>query len=72
MRLGSIQKDIIKILRECNPDIGVFFGSTSKHRELAGLDLIQVDRALAGLERRRIIRKEGPLPRWLLVNEKLI
>lgn len=58
MRLGSIQQSIMTYLRRM-PPTGGFIGSTCKAEEFRGLDLEQVERALAGLVKRRIIRKES-------------
>lgn len=58
MKLGPIQKLILTFLSRCDREKGAFIGST-KAEELAGLDLEQVERALAGLLRRNIIKREG-------------
>lgn len=57
MRLGSIQKLIMQFVDRCDPVIGVHIGSTTKAHELRGL--VQVERALEGLVRRGILRREG-------------
>lgn len=57
MRLGSIQRSIVAYLSRCGEGGGVIC-STTKAEELRGLDLEQVERALAGLLRRGIIRRE--------------
>ena len=58
MRLGSVQRDVVAYLSRCG-EIGGFVGSTTKASELRGYDLEQVERALAGLLRRGIVRREG-------------
>lgn len=57
MKLGKIQSDIVAFLSRC--ERGAFIGSTTKAKELRGYDLEQVQRSLAGLERRGIVRQEG-------------
>jgi hypothetical protein len=58
MRIGPIQKDILTYLKR-HDESGGFIGPTTKASEFAGLDWEQVERALQGLLRRSIIRKEG-------------
>jgi hypothetical protein len=58
MRIGPIQKDILTYLKRYGKN-GGFIGTTTKASEFAGLDWKQVERALQGLLRRSIIRKEG-------------
>lgn len=58
MRLGTVQRNIMAFLSRCG-ESGAFIGSTTKAEELRGYDLEQVERALTGLLRRRIIRREG-------------
>lgn len=58
MRLGRIQQDVITVLRQAGSD-GRFIGAGTKAVELRGYDLEQVERALDGLYRRGIIRREG-------------
>lgn len=65
MKLGSIQKDIVRFLDRCG-SVGGYIGSTCKAEELRGLDWEQVERSLQGLLRRNIIRKEGI--RYILVK----
>jgi hypothetical protein len=67
MRIGYIQKDIIAYLQRCGEN-GGFIGCTTKASEFAGLDWEQVERALQGLLRRSIIRKEGI--RYILVSDQ--
>jgi hypothetical protein len=57
MRLGSIQRDIVAYLSRC-PPIGGCICSTTKATEFRGYELEQVERALAGLMRRGIVRRE--------------
>jgi hypothetical protein len=59
VRLGSIQRDIMRLVERSDPEIGVFLGSTCKAEELRGLDWQQVDRAAQALVRRGILRREG-------------
>ncbi len=61
MRLGKIQKLIVKNLYEVG-DRGMYFGSTTRCKDLYGLDLEQVERSLEGLRRQRIVYREGSLP----------
>ena len=65
MRLGAIQRLVVSYLSRCPPTGGAI-SSTTKAEEFRGLDLIQVERAIAGLTRRGIIRREGI--RYLLVR----
>lgn len=58
MRLGSIQRLIVGYLARCG-EIGGYIGSTTKAPELQGYDLEQVERAVEGLLRRGIVRREG-------------
>lgn len=58
MRLGSVQKNVMTYLTRCG-DLGGPVSSTTKAEELRGYDLEQVERAVAGLLRRKIIRREG-------------
>lgn len=58
MRLGSVQRDVVAFLARCG-ETGGFVGSTTQAAELRGYDLEQVERALAGLLRRGIVRREG-------------
>jgi len=58
MRLGSTQRNVVAFLTRCG-ETGAFIGSTTKAIELRGYDLKQVERAVAGLLRRGIIRREG-------------
>ena len=67
MRLGKIQRDIVAYLSSCGEHGGPIC-STTKAEEFRGLDLAQIERSLTGLLRRGIIRREGPLPRYLLVK----
>ena len=67
MRLGKIQQIIVDHLAQCS-DVGGYFGASTKCSGLWGYDLAQVQRALEGLIRRGIVRKEGPLPRHILVK----
>ena len=59
MRVGTIQRDILFFLARCDKDIGGFIGSTTKAEELRGYDLPQVERALAALVKRGLVRREG-------------
>lgn len=59
MNIGAIQRNILLFLARCNKEEGAFIGSTTKAEELRGLDLLQVERALAGLTKRGLVRKEG-------------
>lgn len=59
MRVGKIQRDILFFLARCDKDIGGFIGSTTKAEELRGYDLPQVERALAALVARGLVRREG-------------
>jgi hypothetical protein len=58
MRLGSIQRDVVAYLTRCSEKRGVI-RSTTKADEFQGYDLEQVERALTGLMRRGIVRREG-------------
>lgn len=58
MRLGSVQTNIVMFLYRCR-EHGAFIGSTTACPELAGYDLSQVERALAALIERGLVRKEG-------------
>jgi hypothetical protein len=58
MRLGSIQQLVVAFLTRCGEN-GGFIGTTTKAEEFRGLDFEQVERAVAGLLRRGIVRKEG-------------
>lgn len=58
MRLGSIQRAVVAYLSRCPPTGGVIC-STTKAEEFRGYDLNQVERAIDGLLRRSIIRREG-------------
>jgi hypothetical protein len=58
MPLGSIQRNIVAFLSRCGAG-GTFIGSATKAPELRGYELEQVERALAGLSRRGIVRREG-------------
>ena len=66
MRLGKIQRDIVAYLSRC-PATGGVICSTTKAEEFRGYELEQVERALAGLLRRRIIRRESI--RYVLVRD---
>ena len=65
-RLGKIQRNIVIFLAECGEE-GGFIGSTARAAELRGYDLKQVERAVAGLVRRSIVRREGI--RYILVKK---
>jgi hypothetical protein len=58
MRLGKVQRDIVAFLSRCSAS-GAAICSTTKAEEFRGYDLEQVERALAGLMRRGIVRREG-------------
>lgn len=58
MKLGPIQRIIVRTLYAVG-DTGAFFGSTTRIKELQGLDLQQVERALESLIHRDIIYQEG-------------
>ena len=58
VRLGSIQRRIMSYLNRCGPS-GGFIGATTKAIEFRGLDLEQIERSLACLLKRGIIRKDG-------------
>ena len=68
MKFGKIQIDIITYLQRCDPVKGGYIGSTCKAKEFRGLDWEQVEQALNRLLKRKIIRKEGPLPRYILTR----
>jgi hypothetical protein len=57
MRLGRIQSKVVGYL--ASRDGSGVICSTTKAEEFAGLDLAQVNRAISGLLRRRIIKREG-------------
>lgn len=65
-RLGPRQRDIVEYLRR-GPVTGSVICSTTKAPEFGGLDLEQVERSLAGLIRRGIVRREGI--RYILVEK---
>ena len=58
MRVGKIQKDVLTYLARCGESGGVIC-TTTKAPEFHGYDLEQVERAISGLLRRNIIRREG-------------
>jgi hypothetical protein len=58
MRLGKIQQDVVSFLARCGEGGGVIC-STTRAAEFRGYDLNQVERAISGLLRRSIIRREG-------------
>jgi hypothetical protein len=67
VRLGKIQCDIVNYLARC-PMTGGVICSTTKAEEFRGLDLEQVERSIAGLLRRGIIRRDGI--RYVLAHQK--
>ena len=58
MRLGNVQRDLVGFLSRCGAR-GGYIAVNSDAAELRGYSLEQVERAAAGLLRRRIIRREG-------------
>lgn len=64
--VGSIQRSVLNYLARCG-DVGGAICSTTKAAEFRGLDLDQVERAISGLLRRGMIRREGI--RYILVKE---
>lgn len=58
MRLGQIQRDIVDYLTRCGAD-GGYIGPLTKDDEFRGYDFEQVERSLAALMRRGVIRREG-------------
>lgn len=59
-RLGSIQRGVVQYLARC-PKTGGMICSTTRAEEFRGLDLEQVERAIAALIRRGIVAKVGML-----------
>lgn len=64
MRLGYIQKIIVSHIRSCG-DRGCYFEgpATQKAPEFFGFDYVQVERAVIALEKRKILRRNGPIYR---------
>lgn len=58
MRIGKIQQDVLLYLARCG-EKGGYIGQGTKAQEFQGLTLEQVERAIAGLLRRKIIKREG-------------
>lgn len=55
-KLGTVQQNIVNYLRRTG---GAKIASTTKASELSGYDLAQVERALAGLIKRGIVKTNG-------------
>ena len=62
-RLGSVQRRIMALL-EGKPSGESLYGKAFA-KEFAGWDQKEVQRSLNSLEARGLIRREGPLPRYI-------
>lgn len=58
MRLGSIQKNIVDVIKQ-NGTKGAYIGFGCRDKKLRGYDLEQVELAINRLLKRGIIRREG-------------
>jgi hypothetical protein len=67
VRLGSIQRDVLAFLSR-NGGRG-YIGSITRAPEFRGYDLEQVERSLAGLMRRGVIRRVGILYELIAATE---
>lgn len=68
MRLGRIQKDVMKYLSEGGSYL--MRGFDVRVGAFTGYDAIQVFDAADALVKRGILRKEGPLPRYIIVTKQ--